>query len=244
MVGIMFNKYNKITVRMTAVALLVLLCETQGERAAMAQSNEDLVHPDFVELRELIPDIRLEVRYFGEHNFVGRSIDGYNAEKIFMTRQAAEALSRVQAELVSFGHSLKVFDAYRPQRAVDHFVRWAEDLNDKKMKEEFYPAVNKADLFSSGYIAARSGHSRGSTIDLTIVDAETGKELEMGTPWDYFDPSSWPTYLEIPDQARANRNLLAAVMTKHGFRALPEEWWHFTLENEPFPDTYFDFPVE
>jgi len=150
----------------------------------------------------------------------------------------------VQGELAAFGMSLKVFDAYRPQRAVDHFVRWAQDLNDRKMKLVFYPAVAKEDLFSDGYIAERSGHSRGSTIDLTIVDSETGQELEMGTPWDFFDPLSWPSSLDLPVQARANRNLLNAVMTKHGFRALPEEWWHFTLENEPFPDTYFDFPIQ
>ena len=161
-----------------------------------------------------------------------------------MTREAATALSNVQSELASFGMSLKVFDAYRPQRAVDHFVRWAQDLDDKKMKGVFYPAVAKEDLFSDGYIAQRSGHSRGSTIDLTIVDLDTGEEIEMGTPWDFFDPSSWPSNLNLPPQARANRNLLNAVMTRHGFRALPEEWWHFTLENEPFADTYFDFPVK
>ena len=210
----------------------------------MAQDSDVPIPDSFLELQEFIPSIGLELRYFSEDNFVGQVIDGYHAEKAFMTREAATALSNVQSELASFGMSLKVFDAYRPQRAVDHFVRWAQDLDDKKMKGVFYPAVAKEDLFSDGYIAQRSGHSRGSTIDLTIVDLDTGEEIEMGTPWDFFDPSSWSSNLNLPPQARANRNLLNAVMTRHGFRALPEEWWHFTLENEPFADTYFDFPVK
>ncbi len=160
-----------------------------------------------------------------------------------MTREAATALADAQNELAAFGLSLKVFDAYRPQRAVDHFVRWAEDLEDRKMKAVFYPTVPKNILFDEGYISARSGHSRGSTVDLTLVDLESGEELDMGTPWDFFDPSSWPSFQDLSTQVRANRNLLAAVMTKHGFRAIRTEWWHFNLDNEPYPDTYFDFPV-
>jgi len=150
----------------------------------------------------------------------------------------------VQAEVAAFGLSLKVFDAYRPQRAVDHFVRWAQDLDDTKMKAVFYPAVAKDILFSEGYISARSGHTRGSTIDLTLVDGNTGEELDMGSPWDFFDPVSWPSNLNLTAQARANRSLLAAAMTKHGFRAIRTEWWHFMLADEPFPDTYFDFPIK
>tara|TARA_B110000093_G_scaffold115056_1_gene123332 strand:- start:11 stop:745 length:735 start_codon:yes stop_codon:yes gene_type:complete len=239
-----FNKYNKLVVDKSVLVLLLGLCILQGEQHAMAQANDDTPPDSFLELQELIPSIRLELRYFSEDNFVGQILDGYHANKVFMTREASTALSNVQDELAAFGMGLKVFDAYRPQRAVDHFVRWAQDLGDTKMKAVFYPSVAKQDLFSSGYISQRSGHSRGSTIDLTIVDLQSGAELEMGTPWDFFDPSSWPSNLDMPPQSRANRNLLNAVMTRHGFRALPEEWWHFTLENEPFPDTYFDFPVK
>jgi|TARA_B110000196_G_scaffold230492_1_gene199006 D-alanyl-D-alanine dipeptidase len=237
-------KYNILVHKKSVLALLFGLCILQGEQHAMAQNNDATAPDSFLELQEFIPDIQLDLRYFSEDNFVGQVIDGYHAEKAFMTREAATALSNVQGELAPFGMSLKVFDAYRPQRAVDHFVRWGQDLGDKKMKDVFYPAVAKEDLFSDGYIAQRSGHSRGSTIDLTIVDLETGEELEMGTLWDFFDPSSWPSNLNIPPQARANRNLLNAVMTRHGFTALGTEWWHFTLENEPFLDTYFNFPVK
>ena len=238
------SKYNKLVVDKSVLVLLLGLCILQGEQHAMAQANDDTPPDSFLELQELIPSILLELRYFSEDNFVGQVLDGYHANKVFMTREASTALSNVQDELAAFGMGLKVFDAYRPQRAVDQFVRWAQDLGDTKMKAVFYPSVAKQDLFSSGYIAQRSGHSRGSTIDLTIVDLQSGAELEMGTPWDFFDPSSWPSNLDMPPQSRANRNLLNAVMTRHGFRALPEEWWHFTLENEPFPDTYFDFPVK
>lgn len=238
------NKYKWLAIRAGALILLLGLGVLQGEQRAMAQNNNDSVPESFVELQAFIPGIQLELRYFSDNNFVGQVIDGYHSEKVYMTKEAATALSRVQGELSRFGLSLKVFDAYRPQRAVDHFVRWAEDLNDKKMKALYYPTVAKEDLFSDGYIAERSGHSRGSTIDLTIIDSVSGVELEMGTPWDFFDPSSWPGNLDLPAPTRANRNLLNSVMARHGFQALPEEWWHFTLENEPFPDTYFDFPVQ
>lgn len=237
-------KYNSLAVNRGVLALLLGVCLLQAGQRAMAQDNAEPVPDYFVELRELIPALHLELRYFSENNFVGRVIDGYHAEKVFMTKEAASALSNVQDEFAAFGLSLKVYDAYRPQPAVDHFVRWAEDLNDKKMKQVFYPSVAKETLFDEGYISARSGHSRGSSIDLTLVDAQTGEELDMGTPWDFFDLSSWPSYQEISAQARANRNLLAAVMSKHGFAAIRTEWWHFNLEDEPFPDTYFSFPVK
>ena len=152
----------------------------------------------------------------------------------------------MQAQLAPIGRGLKVFDAYRPQRAEDHFVRWAEDLADTKMKARYYPDVDKANLFRDGYIAAKSGHSRGSTVDLTIVSLNAGEpiELDMGTGWDHFGPKSWPSSREVTTQQRANRMLLQSLMVKHGFRPLAEEWWHFTLVDEPFPDTYFDFVVE
>jgi D-alanyl-D-alanine dipeptidase len=170
-------------------------------------------------------------------------IDGYQAARVYITRPAAEALAAVQAELASFGLGLKVFDAYRPQRAVDHFVRWAENLDDAVMKDRYYPDVDKANLFRDGYIAARSGHSRGSTVDLTIIDAASGDELDMGTPWDFFDPSSAPLSAAVFAEQRANRMLLRSLMLKYNFQPLAEEWWHFTLAEEPYPNTYFDFPI-
>lgn len=202
---------------------------------------------DGTPLREIgaeIPGIVVEARYAGSRNFVGTAIDGYLAPKALLAEQALRALAAVQGDLAEFGLGLKVFDGYRPQRAVDHFVRWAQDLGATEMKAEFYPRVAKENLFSDGYIAARSGHSRGSTVDLTLIDLATGRELEMGTPWDFFDPSSWPSSAEPSAQARANRALLRGAMLARGFKPLETEWWHFTLVDEPFPDTYFDLPVE
>jgi D-alanyl-D-alanine dipeptidase len=216
--------------------------------AALAFCANVLAGPPagFMEIRDAAPGIVVELRYFSDDNFVGARVDGYAAERCYMTAEAARALGRVQHELAHLGLGLKVFDAYRPQRAVDHFVRWAEDLDDTKMKARYYPDVAKAQLFRDGYIAAKSGHSRGSTVDLTIVALDGGApvELDMGTPWDYFGPRSWPTSREVTPQQRANRMLLQALMMKHGFRPLAEEWWHFTLEDEPYPETYFDFVVE
>ena len=203
--------------------------------------------PDgFVEIREVIPGVEVDVRYFSEDNFVGERIDGYADAKIYITREAAEALAGVQEELAGFGLGLKIFDAYRPQRAVDHFVRWAGDTADTKMKAGYYPDVEKRHLFRDGYIAAKSGHSRGSTVDLTLVSLNAGNpaELDMGTGWDFFGPQSWPASMAVSAQQRANRMLLQSLMVKHGFRPLAEEWWHFTLVVEPYPETYFDFVVE
>jgi len=204
---------------------------------------DDTPPPDFVDLHTLIPSLQIEARYAGSENFVGRPVDGYEAPRCYLTRPAAEALRQVQEALRPFGLGLKVFDAYRPQRAVDHFVRWAKDLNDTKMKASYYPRVSKSVLFKEGYIAARSGHSRGSTVDLTIIDLADGNALDMGTGFDFFGPESWPENTAMTVQQRANRMLLRSVMTRYGFRPLQEEWWHFTLENEPYPDRYFDFPV-
>lgn len=197
----------------------------------------------FVDVREAVPDAVLEVRYYTDHNFVGEPIDGYEAPVVLLTEPAALALARVQESLAPFGLGIKVFDGYRPQRAVDHFVRWAGDLDDTRGKAEFYPDVDKSNLFRDGYIAARSGHSRGSTVDLTIIDLDTGRELDMGTGFDFFGPPSWPTSRAVGAQVRANRALLQTVMRQAGFSHYEAEWWHFTLEGEPHPDTYFDFPV-
>jgi len=223
-------------VRFVLPSLLLLLLLAAPARAAGLPEG-------FRHLEDVVPGVVLDVRYFTSHNFLGVPVDGYEAPRVILTEQAARALVGVQATLGRFGLGLKVFDGYRPQRAVDHFVRWAEDLDDTRMKAEFYPDVDKANLFRDGYIAARSGHSRGSTVDLTIIDLATGQELDMGTPFDFFGPPSWPESQAMPARVRANRALLQGVMVSHGFRPLTEEWWHFNLENEPFPDTYFDFPV-
>lgn len=197
----------------------------------------------FVDLKKIVPTVALELRYSGENNFIGKPIDGYDAPICYLSKETAIALKGVQDELSTFGFGLKVFDGYRPQRAVNHFVRWAKDLNDTKMKMLYYPDVEKSQLFAQGYIAARSGHSRGGTVDLTLIDLATKKELDMGTGFDYFSPLSWPTCKAVSSQQRANRLLLHSMMLRHGFRALDEEWWHFTLEKEPYPNTYFDFVI-
>ena len=198
----------------------------------------------FVTLNEFLPGAVYDVKYFTGDNFVGKRVDGYSAPKVLLTVEAATALKAVQADLKQFGLSLKFFDGYRPQQAVDHFVRWAEDLDDTRTKAAHYPAVDKRNLFRDGYIAARSSHSRGSTVDLTLVDAATGRELDMGTPFDFFGPKSWPDAPAFPATVRAHRALLRAVMINRGFKPYEAEWWHFTLREEPYPETYFDFPVE
>lgn len=221
----------------------------------------------FVEIREVIPDIILDLRYLTNHNFLGVPVEGYKAEKCYITKAAADSLLKVQTELKRFDLSLKIYDAYRPQKAVDHFVRWANDLADTITKKEFYPTVDKSRLFIDGYIAEKSGHSRGSTIDLTIVplplpsqpefdinnQCECNKSIEerfkdnsidMGSGFDCFNELSHTENPSLSYQQRANRLLLVSLMEKYGFRNLLEEWWHFTLKNEPFPDTYFDFDIE
>lgn len=190
------------------------------------------------------PTIQKELRYCTNNNFIGTSINGYEESKLITTTQTAKALKKVQNELLKKGFSLKIFDAYRPQTAVNHFVKWARVINDTLMKQQYYPNVNKRNLFKEGYIASKSGHSRGSTVDLTIIDLKTNKELDMGSPYDFFGTPSHITYQNITKQQKENRQLLQNTMLKHGFRPYPNEWWHFTLRNEPFPKTYFDFPVK
>ena len=197
----------------------------------------------FVYVEDIIPDIKVELRYITTNNFIGKSIDGYQATKLILSLSAAQTLKRVQDELKSKGFCLKVYDAYRPQAAVKHFMRWAKDLNDTLNKQTYYPDVLKKNLFVEGYIASKSGHSRGSTLDLTIIDNATNKELDMGSPYDFFGTESWVNYQDITKQQKANRELLQAIMTKYGFRNYPKEWWHFTLKDEPFPETYFEFVI-
>ena len=198
---------------------------------------------DFVLLSEAVPDAILEIRYYSTYNFVGERIDGYEEPLAFLTKESAAALKEVSDELVSKGYRLKIYDAYRPQMAVTHFMNWALDTKDTKMKEYFYPELEKDVLFPQGYIAEHSGHSRGSTVDLTLFDMKTEKEVDMGGTFDYFGELSHPDYKNITDEQYANRMLLREVMLKHGFKPLVEEWWHFTLKDEPYPDTYFTFPI-
>ncbi len=223
---------------------------------------------DLVALKDIDPTIIQEIRYATPHNFVGRPIKGYSAPHCLLTREAALALSKVQSELKSKSLTLKVYDCYRPQRAVDDFVAWAKDLSDVKMKREFYPKVNKSELFKDGYIAEKSGHSRGSTVDLTIVpfpppseaNYKEGQKLkpctfvqgsrfadgsvDMGTGYDCFDPLAHTENPSISATQKWNRHLLKSTMEKYGFKNLDEEWWHFTLKNEPFPDRYFDIEIQ
>ncbi len=230
---------------LAAVLLLAVLLTVVP--AGVARAADDVVlsddASDFVLLSEAVPDAILEIRYYSTYNFVGDRIDGYEEPLAFLTKEAAAALRQVSDELVTMGYRLKIFDAYRPQRAVTHFMNWALDSGDTRMKEYFYPELDKDLLFTQNYIAVHSGHSRGSTVDLTLFDMRTEREVDMGGTFDYFGERSHPDYRGVTEEQYANRMLLREVMLKHGFRPLAEEWWHFTLENEPYPDTYFTFPI-
>jgi len=193
---------------------------------------------DFVDIKSLSSGVVVEARYFEEDNFVGAVVDGYLAPKCFLVESAARALARVEADLEKLGLRLRIYDCYRPQRAVDHFVRWAKDPTLTKTKSKYYPNVPKSKLFKRGYIASRSGHSRGATVDLTIDG------LDMGTGWDYLDPLSHTANPKMTLQIRANRLLLKTAMGKHGFRNYSKEWWHYSLRKEPYPKTFFNFPVQ
>jgi len=213
---------------------------TESETTESAPPEEA---SDFVLVSEAVPDAILEIRYYSTYNFVGDRIDGYEEPVALLTKEAATALKEVSDELVEKGYRLKIYDAYRPQSAVDNFVEWAEDTSDTRMKAYFYPELDKSVLFDQGYIAGHSGHSRGSTVDLTLFDMSTEKEVDMGGTFDYFGELSHPDYTNITDEQYANRMLLRDAMTRHGFKAITTEWWHFTLSNEPYPNTYFNFPV-
>ena len=197
----------------------------------------------FVSIAETIPDVILEIRYYSTFNFIGDRIDGYERPVALLTREAAARLKEASDEAIEGGYRLKVYDAYRPQKAVDHFMRWAKDLDDTRMKEYFYPNLRKDELIPGHYIAERSGHSRGSTVDLTLFDMRTQKEADMGGPFDFFEELSHPDYQGITRDQYANRMFLRGLMGRHGFEPIDSEWWHFMLKNEPYPDTYFTFPV-
>ena len=226
------------------LALLFSILFLQTSCVKQVEStNQNYLQEGFVYITDIIPDVILEIRYYSTYNFIGDRIEGYLSPVAIISHEAALSLKQANDELREMGYALKVFDAFRPQTAVDHFVRWAEDENDIRTKQFFYPDINKDRLIPEGYIAARSGHSRGSTIDLTIIDMNTGKELDMGSPFDFFGLISHHDTALINEEQTQNRLILKNAMMKAGFRPYDEEWWHYTLEDEPFADTYFDFWV-
>jgi D-alanyl-D-alanine dipeptidase len=229
---------------MVAACRLFIATALAAALIASAAVAEDVRPPSFVDASQIVPHLTIEMRYVGVHNFVGRPIDGYEKPLCLLTREAAIALAAVARDVARRGLGLKVFDCYRPAQAVAHFVRWAKDVADIAAKSEFYPDIDKGDLFKDGYIAERSGHSRGSTVDLTLVRLSDRRELDMGTPFDFFSRRSWPSDRSVRASAVSNRALLARAMTRRGFKPYDKEWWHFTLANEPFSNSYFDFPVQ
>ena len=234
---------------------IVIVSETQKEtensnvqdssrpQVTALPKDEAAAAADFVVVSQVIPDAILEIRYHSTFNFVGDRIDGYDEPCALLTREAALALKEASDDLMAQGYRIKIYDAYRPQDAVNHFVRWAKDLGDTRMKAYFYSEVDKSQLFSSGYIAKRSGHSRGSTVDITLFDLSTGKDADMGGTFDYFGDASHYEYKKLTPEQKKNRLILRKAMTAHGFKPISTEWWHFTLIDEPYPDTYFNFPV-
>ena len=244
----------------------LLVCAPSCRKAVAPEMDSS----DFVLVSDVVPSAILEIRYFSTYNFVGDRIDGYLEPVALMTRESAEALARAAASLDSLGYRLKIFDAYRPQTAVNHFIRWAEDVADVRMKPYFYPDVDKSRLFELEFICAKSSHSRGSTVDLTLFDKASGRDVDMGGTFDWFGEKSNPDCPVLPEGAElpsgagsaladaaaglssgafitveqaAARRILRDAMLAAGFKPFATEWWHFTLADEPFPDTYFDFPV-
>ncbi len=238
------------------LALCVASCGRQAGNPSDSPADNPLLDAShFVNITDVVPDVLLEIRYHSTYNFIGSRIDGYEQPTALMTRQAADSLRVVSDELKAQGYLLRIYDAYRPQCAVDHFVRWGKAINDTLMRPYFYPQVDKKDLFRLSYIATQSSHSRGSTVDLTLFDMRTEKDVDMGATFDWFGNESHPdcggnptTSVYRPNdtltaQQFANRMTLRNAMLRHGFKPYDCEWWHFTLANEPYPDTYFQFPV-
>ena len=245
-------------------AVMMLVCGTLAVVSCKKEYNS--VFPvtedtrQFVTLTDAVPDAILEIRYFGTYNFVGDRVDGYLEPTALLTKKAADSLKAVSDDVKALGYRLKIYDAYRPQKAVDHFVRWAADIPDTMMNDYFYPDLDKSVLFEQEYIMEKSGHTRGSTVDLTLFDMATEKELDMGGTFDWFGVESHPDFCGNPDTGEytggkspagrsiteeqfAHRMILRKAMLRHGFKPLDSEWWHFTLKDEPFPDTYFTFSV-
>ena len=197
----------------------------------------------FVYLSDINSSIIVDLKYYSSNNFTGKFVEGYNSNKAILTKEAAVALSNAQDDLNKIGYSLILYDAYRPQSAVDFFVKWSLNINDTIYKNTYYPNVKKSELFKLGYIAYKSGHSRGSTVDVSLVEIESKKEIDMGTIFDYFGVESHTFFNNLSKKQKLNRLLLYEVMSNNGFKNYSKEWWHFTLENEPF-QKYFDFPIK
>lgn len=227
------SKHKTLSILVLCISLACFGGRVQGQ-----------VPEGFVEVSGVIPDTRIELRYFSTKNFIGDTINGYEADKLYTSKEAAMALLRAQKKFKAIGFGLKIFDAYRPQKAVDHFVRWAKVLDDTTMKSVFYPKVPKSELFKRGYIASKSGHSRGSTVDLTIVNYKTNEELDMGSSFDLFDPKSHHNSPLISAVQLRHRNLLKSILIESGFKSYSKEWWHYTLLDEPYPNTYFNFDIK
>lgn len=209
-----------------------------------SQISSQTLPQGFSYVSEIDATIKKELRYGTSNNFIGKPINGYLKDSLIISTPAAIALEKIQTKLILSGLSLKIFDAYRPQQAVDHFVRWAKVMNDTLMKQFYYPDVQKSELFTLGFIASKSGHTRGSTVDLSIVDLKTNKELDMGSSYDFFGEKSHPFYKKITEAQMKNRMLLRTIMIKNGFIPYDNEWWHFTLKDEPYQTTYFNFLIE
>ena len=240
--GSMVKRFNTFIVPLFIVVIVLSGCGSNiPEDISKDISN---IPEGFVYLTDEIKTAELEMRYYSENNFLGRRVEGYEAPKAILTKEAAQALKEASETLEKQGYHIKVFDVYRPQRAVDDFVKWAKDINDTKMKQQYYPYVDKANLFELGYIAEKSGHTRGSVVDLTIVDIETGEEVDMGSGFDFFGEISHHGTTLITKQQEINRNILRDAMVSAGFEIYIKEWWHYKLSNEPYPDIYFDFPVK
>ena len=227
------------------VAISLFSCKSSSNSSSMENNSLNLSNDssDFVLLSDAVPDAILEIRYYSTYNFVGKRIAGYEEPIALLTKEAATKLKEVSDEMIEKGYRLKIYDAYRPQKAVNNFVEWAKDVNDVKMKKYFYPDLDKEVLFPQMYIMEYSGHTRGSTVDLTLFDMNTEKEVDMGGTFDYFGEESHPDYKGITDEQYNNRMILRDAMMSHGFKPLETEWWHFTLEDEPYKDIYFNFPI-
>ena len=237
---------RKINLLFLIVLLLSLFsCKTMTNDSSVTSDALNISNDSsgFVLLSDAVPDAILEIRYYSTYNFVGKRIAGYEEPIALITKEAATKLKEVSDELIEKGYRLKIYDAYRPQMAVNNFVDWAKDLNDTKMKKYFYPNLDKEVLFPQMYIMEYSGHTRGSTVDLTLFDMNTEKEVDMGGTFDYFGKESHPDYKGITDEQYNNRMILRDAMLSHGFKPLETEWWHFTLEDEPYKDIYFNFPI-
>ena len=222
--------------------ILITILKKQKLKKAKEKKSPEYDSSDFVDITTIIPNILLDIRYYSTYNFVGERIEGYKEPLALMTKEAANALKEVSKYLYEKGYLIKIFDSYRPQRAVDFFVKWSKN-DDIKMKKYFYPNFEKKNIIPGGYLASKSGHSKGSTVDLTLFDMNKGKEIDMGGTFDFFGEISHPDYLNITDEQKKNRQLLIDSMRKFGFEVISTEWWHFYFKNQPFPNTYFNFEV-